>query len=117
MRALASFARIRLCREPVDFRKGMKGLAEVVQGDLGESPFSDCLFVFRNRARNALKCLYWDKTGFAMWIKALEVEKFPWPREGEALVHVTAEQMNWLLEGVDIWKLKTHKNLEYSRVI
>jgi transposase len=117
MRALSGFSRIRVCRAPVDFRKGMRGLAEIVQGDLGENPFDDCLFVFVNRARNSLKCLYWDRTGFAMWVKSLEVDRFPWPRDGENVITASHSQISWLLDGVDIWKLRTHKALEYSRVV
>ena len=41
-----------LCREVVDFRKGINGLAALVESDLDQDPFSERLFVFCNRRRN-----------------------------------------------------------------
>lgn len=34
---------------PVDFRKGMNGLAGVVQEQLGADPFSGTIYVFRSK--------------------------------------------------------------------
>ena len=33
--------------------------------------------------RRNIKVVYWDKTGFAMWTKILEKEKFPWPKNNQ----------------------------------
>lgn len=69
-----------LHREPVDFRKAINGLSAIVQDEMALSPFSRALFVFCNKKRNQLKVLYWDETGFALWQKRLERDKFKWPR-------------------------------------
>ena len=38
-----------LCRDPVDFRKGINGLAVLVEAEMGQDPFAERLFVFCNR--------------------------------------------------------------------
>ena len=85
-----------LCREPVDFRKGINGLAILVEEVLGEDPFSEHLFVFCNRSRNRIKILYWERSGFCLWQKRLEKARFYWPRQLpddiESLKALVAEQ-------------------------
>ena len=75
-----------LCRTPVDFRKAINGLSILVEQEYGLDPFAPRIFVFTNRKRDRLKLLYWDRTGFALWLKRLEKARFPWPAEGEATV-------------------------------
>ena len=88
---------ILLYRDPVDFRKSWQGLSALVEQELGESPFSGSLYVFVNRQYNKLKCLLWEGNGFVLYYKVLAEEKFHWPRQGEEVMHLSAEQMNWLL--------------------
>ena len=70
---------IYLHRSPVDFRKAVNGLCELVQDELEMNPFDENLYVFCNRKRDRLKILHWDRTGFVLWYKRLEKEKFKWP--------------------------------------
>ena len=70
---------IYLYRDAVDFRKSINGLVMIVEQELGLSPFAGALYVFCNRGRDKLKLVYWDKTGFALWYKRLEKDKFKWP--------------------------------------
>lgn len=44
-----------LCCEAVDSRKGINGLAALIEQTLERDPFSEQLFVFRNRARDQLR--------------------------------------------------------------
>lgn len=107
-----------LHREPVDFRKSINGLAVIVEAEMNLSPFSGALFVFCNRRRDKLKLLYWDNSGFALWYKRLEQEKFKWPRTlGEAVIRVSEAQLHWLLEGYDITRLQPHQRLHFSSVL
>jgi transposase len=70
-----------------------------------------------NKKRSCLKILYWDKTGFALWMKRLEEAKFPWPRKfEEEVVSMTGEQLTWLLEGYEFWKMRPHQELKYACV-
>jgi transposase len=101
-------------RTPVDFRKSINGLLMIVESDMALSPFSKSLFVFGNTSRDKIKILYWDKTGFCLWYKRLEKDKFKWPRTGDAILSLSAEQFSWLLRGLDIAKLKPHQEKYFS---
>ena len=115
MKSLQCFPSILLYSFPVDFRKRRKSLSVFVQTVLEVDPFSATLFLFCNRKRDCLRALYWDRTGFAMWEKELEEAKFSWPKKPQdSQLIITSEQAEWLLEGIDIWKLKPHKELKYS---
>lgn len=118
MRSLSSFPAIFVCPQAVDFRKGRKSLAVLVQEMLAQNPFSETLFLFVNRRHNTIKALYWDATGFALWEKGLEEACFAWPKAPwPPQIVLTPNQAQWLLDGVDIWKMKTHKKLDYSIVL
>jgi transposase len=99
---------IYLHRDPVDFRKSINGLTAVVQESMELDVFSKSLFVFGNRNRTKVKILFWDKTGFCLLYKRLEKDKFKWPRNGEFVLHLSSEQFDWLLRGLDISKLTPH---------
>ncbi|MGE0610349.1 MAG: IS66 family insertion sequence element accessory protein TnpB [Pirellulales bacterium] len=49
--------RIVVCVEPIDFRKGIDGLAQCCKAAPGEDPFRGTVFVFRNRRSTAVKLL------------------------------------------------------------
>jgi transposase len=65
---------------PVDFRKGMDGLAAVVQHVLRLDPFSGAVFVFRAKRADRVKLLVWDGSGLTLIYKRLDEAKFVWPR-------------------------------------
>ena len=103
-------------RDAVDFRKSINGLSILVQESMGLDVFSAALFVFGNRSRNKIKILYWDKTGFCLFYKRLEKEKFKWPRKGDAVLSLSSEQFDWLLRGLDITQLTPHSEQYFSSV-
>jgi len=107
---------IYLHREPVDFRKSINGLSVIVEEAIAISPFTQALFVFCNKRRTQLKVLYWDDTGFALWQKRLEKERFKWPKCGETVLLLNHEQWLWLLRGFNIVDLKPHRTLFFSNV-
>jgi hypothetical protein len=67
--SLPSALHIFLAVEPADMRKGFDGLAQLVRERIAEDPLSGHLYVFRNRRRDRVKILYWDRDGFALWYK------------------------------------------------
>jgi len=109
--------RVHLCREAVDFRKAINGLSILVAEEMALDPFSAHVFGFCNRRRDQVKLLYWERNGFVLWQKRLEKDRFPWPRdEGDEILTVTGRELNWLLDGIDVFRLRPHKELSYSAV-
>lgn len=103
-----------LHRDIVDFRKSIDGLSLIVEQAMNLSVFDPALFVFCNKRRDKLKILYWDSSGFCLWYKRLEKERFKWPRkDSRETVILTEEQLHWLLRGFDINQLQPHKTLNY----
>jgi len=118
MRPFNELTEIYLCVEPIDFRKGINGLSILVESQLALNPFSEHLFVFCNRRRNKVKVLYWERSGFCLWQKRLEKAYFHWPQgKGEAVVTLNGQQLNWLLDGIDISRLRPHETLCFSSVL
>ena len=107
-----------LCREVVDMRKSINGLSILVEEGLSLDPFGPVLFVFCNRKRDKVKILYWERSGFVLWYKRLEKDRFPWPDErADAVVTMTGRELNWLLDGIDLFRLKPHASLSYESVL
>ncbi len=100
----------------VDFRRGHRGLSSLIEHELGHDPFTGTLYVFANRQRNKIKCLFWEENGFVLYYKALAEERFHWPQENEELVSLNGEQLNWLLNGYNLAMMKPHRRLHYESV-
>jgi len=70
MTLLPSGVKVHLALGFIDMRKGIDGLAMLVQGVLQQDPFSGHLFVFRGRTRaNLIKIIHWDGTGLCLFTK------------------------------------------------
>lgn len=98
MLQLTPQSRILLAIEPVDFRKGIDGLAAVCRQVLREQPLSGAVFVFRNRAATALKLLFYDGQGFWLCTKRLSQGRFRWwPHHEATSVCLAAREVQILL--------------------
>lgn len=75
---ITAHMRILVAVEPVDFRKGIDGLAAVCRQQLQADPFSGTLFVFTNKSRQALRVLVYDGQGFWLCHKRLSKGRFAW---------------------------------------
>ena len=117
MRAPIYFTNIFIHKEPVDMRRGINGLSDIVSvAEMGDLSGRN-LFVFCGKRRDSIKVLYFDRSGFALWQKRLEEAKFIWPRKHtESVVQISPDQLAWLLDGYDVWKMKPFENLFYERV-
>ena len=112
---LDSRLKVFLHREAVDGRKSINGLALLVEQVLGLDPFAPAAFVFSNRRRDRVKILGWERNGFWLLLKRLEKDRFIWP-SAEAVPTLTAEQLHWLLEGIDIAVVQRHAHVRYASV-
>jgi transposase len=103
MIGLPAGTRIWLAAGVTDMRKGMNGLAALVQTVLERDPFSGHVFAFRGRRGDLIKLLWWDGDGLCLFLKRLERGRFIWPRTDQGSAVLTAGQLSMLLEGVE-WR-------------
>ena len=105
---------IYLVKGVTDLRKGIDGYAAVINSLPGYSPTDHSLYLFCNRDRTKLKCLYYDGTGFWLLYKRLNKGHFKWIRseEEQEILSITKQQLNWLLEGLKINQKYSFKNVE-----
>ncbi len=83
MMVVPAGVRVHIALGVTDMRKGLDGLAMLVQGVLEQDPFSGHLFAFRGRKANLIKIVFWDGTGLCLFTKRLEEGRFPWPGADE----------------------------------
>jgi transposase len=69
--------RVYVATQPVDFRKGMDGLAALAQAQLRLDPFSGVVLVFRAKRVDRVKILLWDGSGMVLIAKRLEQASSP----------------------------------------
>lgn len=93
--------RVMMAAKPVDFRKGVHGLAALVQEQLKTDPFSGVIYVFRSKRADRVKLLFWDGSGVCLFAKRLEEGKFRWPRIEDGVMRLSAAQLAALVEGLD----------------
>lgn len=86
-----------------DLRKGLDGLAALVQNHLAANPFSGDLYVFRGRRGDKVKILWYSGDGVCLYYKRLSDGKFIWPQVQDGTISLSAAQLAMLLEGID-WR-------------
>ena len=92
-----------------DLRRGIDGLASVVESQFHLDPFSRTLFLFCGRRSDRIKALYFEGDGFVLLYKRLENGSFQWPRNDAEARQITPQQFRWLMEGLSIDQPKAHK--------
>jgi transposase len=93
--------RVLVATKPVDFRKGMDGLAAYLQHEFQADPFSGVVYVFRAKRADRVKLLFWDQTGLVLVTKRLEEGRFRWPAIVDGVMRLSPGQLSALLEGLD----------------
>jgi transposase len=106
--------RVLVAIEPVDFRKGIDGLARVAREELCRDPFSGWAFLFRNSRSTAIKILIYDGQGFWCCQKRLSRGKFRhWPegptKSGRILEAHAVQVLLWggdfeAAQGMPAWR-------------
>ena len=92
-----------------DLRRGIDGLAGIVQSQYQMDPFQRVMFLFCGRRRDRVKALYWEGDGFLLLYKRLEQGSFQWPRTKNEVQALTPQQYRWLMEGLSIEQPKANK--------
>lgn len=100
-----------------DLRRGIDGLAVIVQKQFHLDPFQEALFLFCGRRRDRIKALYWEGDGFLLMYKRLESGSYQWPRNESEARALTPQQYRWLMEGLSIEQPKAHKRVNGLEII
>jgi len=88
----------------IDMREQINGLAQIAEAKKPIELLSRNYFVFLGKTWRVMKMLYWDTTGFCVWIKRLEKEHLPWPKKISGVMRIDWESFQLLLMGINIFK-------------
>ena len=80
-----------------DIRKGIDGLAAMVQQEFELDPFTNTLFLFCGRRRDRIKGLYWEGDDFILLYMRLERGVYQWPRNEQEAREITPQLYRWLM--------------------
>ena len=100
-----------------DLRRGIDGLAGIVQEQFRLNPMTNTLFVFCGRRCDRIKALYWEGDGFVLLYKRLESGSFQWPRTTDEVQQLSPQQYRWLMEGLAVEQPKAHRETNASWVL
>lgn len=100
-----------------DLRRGIDGLAGIVQNEFELNPFQNILFLFCGRRTDRIKGLLWEGDGFLLLYKRLEDGKFQWPRSEDEARAITPQQFRWLTEGLSIEPRKVVHKVASKRIL
>src|SRR2546423_15546742 len=101
MIAVPTGVRIWIASGHTEMRKGMQGLALLVQESLGRDPFAGDVFVFRGRGGSLIKALWHDGIGLSLYAQRVDRGRFVWPVTVGGVVGLTSAPMRYLLEAID----------------
>ena len=115
MLVIPSNKQIYVYTEAVDMRKSINGLVIILLESFDQNPQTGDLYLFVNRNRNKIKCLFWDKNGFVLYYKRLEKGRFNYSKylKDEKIV-ISEKQLHALLMGLDFYLLSTHSLETYE---
>lgn len=109
MLAFSAEARIFVCQEPVDLRKGFEGLLSMIEQIFQEGVVAGAYFAFLNRRKDRMKLIYWDGDGLVIWYKRLEKGSFSQGNKGQILLN--RKEFFMLLEGITPKRLQARYNI------
>jgi len=95
--------------QPIDFRKQMNGLIDVVISECNQRPNDGSLYVFHNRQSNKVKLLVWDRNGYYLGYKRLDKGRFDFPQTTDGVVHLTKDELFGLISGMPMVHFKSIK--------
>lgn len=113
---LSSDVKIFVYHQQIDMRKSIDGLSHLIVEALNLDPQAKALYLFRNKASDKFKAIFWDGNGFMLLYKRLERGRFKFPAKLEVdYYEIDADLFNWLRKGFDFYALKQHPELKISQ--
>lgn len=93
-----------------DLRRGIDGLAQMVERQFHLDPCSNKLFLFCGRRKDQIKALLWEGDGFVLLYKRMENGGgFQWPHNQQEMRQLSCQEFRWLLEGLSVDQPKANK--------
>lgn len=102
---IPSSEKIYIFKTATDMRISFDRLAALVSESISINATSGGIYVFFNKSRDKVKILYWDKDGYALWYKRLEVGKFKIPID-ESYEILLSKEMELILNGMELTRVK-----------
>lgn len=97
--------RLFVATQPVDGRKGIDSLTVIVREVFKQDPLGGHLFVFFSKRCDRVRIVYWDRSGFALWMKRLERGRFrpSFSADGRlSAMSMEAAELALIVEGIDL---------------
>jgi len=108
--------KIYVASSPCDMRRSFDRLASMVEEILHQDVYSGHLFLFRSRAGDRLKILWWERGGFSLWYRRLEEGTFHFPQRTGDCYEIDSAELAILLEGIDLRGARRRSRWEPVRV-
>lgn len=114
---ITTFQEIYIACGRVDLRKGIDGLAAIVQEKFEISPFQkDVLFLFCGTKQDRIKGLLWEGDGFVLLYKRIEAGRLKWPRRQEEAAKISAQELRMLLSGMTILEKSSIREIDCTEI-
>lgn len=103
--------------KPCDMRKSFDGLLALINRDFNDDAYSGNLYLFCSRRGDLIKAIWWDRDGWAIFAKRLELGRFCFPEvkfiDGKYQpVQIERADLLLLLEGIDTGSAKRLKRYQ-----
>jgi transposase len=105
--------RVWLYRRPTDMRKSYDGLSALVKERLHDDPLNGSLYVFVNRRRTQMKCLYFEGDGYCLWSKRLEQGQFRVCFDDVDKARMELSTLKLLIDGIDVDSVRRFKRYNH----
>ena len=103
-----------IASQPIDFRMSIDGLSNFIQREKNTHLHDGSIYVFYNRHKDKIKCLFWDRNGFVLYYKRLDKCKFKMKNMLHSIESITANELEILLSGFDPANIQRHAILEHK---
>lgn len=93
--------KIFIASKPIDFRMSIDGLSNFIQREKSAHLHDGSIYVFYNKQKDKIKCLFWDRNGFVLYYKRLDKCRFKVKDMLHEVENISAEELEILLSGFD----------------